>query len=384
MIAGPGSVEALREIVGGVERGRGRSPSFAVVHGGSLGNRPSGCTVLGALRGLEHATFVHRGTPTPASVAELARSLREHRLDMVVAVGGGAVVDAAKAAAVLSGRAGLDAGATIAACAERQDGPPGAVVVAVPTTAGTGAEATPFATIWDFAGGRKLSLAGRALLPYAAVLDPGLLEGLPLRVLAGGILDTIAQGAEAAWSKRSTVRSTALGLRAVREAGARLDLVAEGPLELDDLAALQLAGHRSGQAIAIANTTACHAVSYALTLRYGLAHGHACGVAFGRLADFNAGVTPATCTDPRGAGRVRATVGRIADALGTVPGRVAPRLDEFLAAVDLPRLADLDVDYARVAADAASYPRCHDNPASFDGRLAEILAAPVQAALACA
>jgi len=336
-----------------------------------------------ALRGCDYQTYFHRNIPTPASVAELANSLRADRAEVVVAVGGGAVIDAAKAAAVLSARAELDADAVSAACDERHDGRTGTIVVAVPTTAGTGAEVTPFATIWDIAAGRKLSLTGSSLVPYAAVLDPSLVQGLPLTVLAGGVLDTIAQGAEAAWSARATSRSTFLGLRAAQAAGARLDRIARTALADTDLGALQMAAYVSGQAIALANTTACHAISYPLTLRYGLPHGHACGLTFGRLLDFNQRVTASNCTDRRGAPRVRKTLRRITEALGCTQGGAALHLDRFLADVGLERLSDLDIDYPRIADDAGRYPRCHDNPVRFDGELADLLAAPSEAVVAC-
>lgn len=371
-IACPGAFARLTELIpAGTSR-------LALVHGGHLDDRVWAAQVWHTLRELDHTVHMHRGPPTPTSVAALARDLHTDGIEVIVAIGGGAVLDAAKAAGALLDRADLDSDSVRAACAQPLDAALPRRVIAVPTSAGTGAEVTPFATIWDYDSGRKLSLTGLACVPRAAVLDPCLLDRLPVPMLAGGALDTIAQGAEAAWSTHSTERSKELGLRAVRSATALLDRIAAGQLDLDDLMALQLAGHWSGQAIALANTTACHALSYPLTLRYGIAHGHACGLTFGRLADFNAGVTARDCADPRGADTVRQTLRLIADALSSEPGAIAARLDRFLGEVGLARLAELDIDWATVAADAMSYPRSHNNARRFGGRLTEILTSPVE------
>lgn len=354
---------------------RSRRGRIVLLHGGHLIGRPGWSAISAALAGFDHHTLVHVGVPTPDSVAELSGRLIDHRVDVVVAVGGGAVLDAAKAAAVLAAEPVRPAPATVlGACDKPHDQAVPIRVVAVPTTPGTGAEVTPFATVWDHAEGRKLSLAGQAVRPAAAILDPGLLAGLPLRVLAGGALDSIAQGAESAWSCRATELSTELGLRAVREAGGCLDRLRARRTDPEVLLRLQRAGHLSGQAMAEAQTTSVHAVSYPLTLRHGLAHGHACGVVFGRLADFNCGVTAKDCADSRGVARVRDVLDRIAAALDCGPGGLTARLDRFLTEVGLRPLDELGIDPAAVAAEAESYPRCHDNPRRFDERLADLLA----------
>ena len=350
-----------------------RRPRVLLLHSGHLAERPGGAAVA-ASAAVDHHTVLHRGVPTPDSVAELANRLAEDEVDLVVAVGGGSLLDAGKAAAVLAAEPGdADASRVVAACAETHDHAVKVRVVAVPSTPGTGAEVTPFSTIWDQGEGRKLSLAGRAVRPAAAILDPSLVVGLPLPVLAGGALDSVAQGTEAAWSRLGNERSTLLGLRAVREAAGCLDQLSTRRDDRDVLLRLQRAGHLSGQAIAETPTTSVHAVSYVLTLRHGLAHGHACGTVLGRVADFNAGVTDDDCTDVRGAARVRHVLHQVAAALGCAAGGIAGRLDRFLDEVELERLDALAIDPAVVAAEAETYPRCHDNPRRFDGRLADVL-----------
>ncbi|WP_033213686.1 iron-containing alcohol dehydrogenase [Kitasatospora phosalacinea] len=360
---GPGAVAAVAAAVADLPARRGRRPRGVLVVGGGFASRDWAPGVRAALRPAGLAVLVHRGTTTPRSVAELAAGLRAERAEVVVALGGGSVLDAAKAAAVLAAHERPDADLVVARCLGRTPATgPGIPVIAVPTTAGTGAEATPFATVWDLARGRKLSLAGSGVRPLAAVLDPDLLAGLDRNALAAGVLDTLCQAVEAAWSIRSGPESTAWGLRALGQAAPALDRAAAGTPGAAERLALQRAGHASGQAIALAQTSSCHAVSYALTLRLGLSHGHACGVALGPLLRHNAAVTEADCADPRGTAHVRRLIADLAAPLGGSPAEAAARVEGFLAGSGLARLDELPVSAEEVAADALSYPRCHDNP----------------------
>jgi alcohol dehydrogenase class IV len=308
--------------------------------------------------------LTQNGALRPSGVAGLARQLRECAADAVVAIGGGTVLDAAKAAAYLSGVAGLDAATVVAACTGQFCPPPARMpLVAVPTTPGTGAEVTPFATVWQPERNRKLSLSGPGVAPSGAILDPDLLRSLSGSQLAAGLLDTLCQGAEAAWSVRSTPESESYGLAAVGLAGSVLDsLGTERPGDTARLT-LQLAGNLSGHAIMRAATSSCHALSYPLTLRAGLAHGHACGVTFGRMLRYNAGVTDADCADPRGPGRVRDMVDRIAGALGEAgPGDAERRVEGFMRRAGLATLDEVPCSPGLLARDALAYPRMADNP----------------------
>ena len=126
--------------------------------------------------------------PSGATVEFGAMTLRSFGLDgtVVVALGGGSAMDAAKGIAL---RAAND----IPLWEIEYDGPtlaPGRPIVAVPTTAGTGSEAHPFAVITHEELGRKDYIGHRSLLPVTTILDPGLTVGLPAGVTAaGGVTD---------------------------------------------------------------------------------------------------------------------------------------------------------------------------------------------------
>lgn len=363
-IAGPGSLGALNGLARSLGGGKARA---LVVVGAGFDGRPWANRALATIRDMDATIHRHAGTTTPASVVSLWRQLRAHHIEVVIGLGGGTVMDAAKAAASLAGIDNLEEAKLIDACIKGIPASTPIPIIAVPTTPGTGAEVTHFATVWDVTGGRKLSLTGPGLRPQASILDPDLLVGLGRTALAGAVLDTICQAAEAAWSVRSTPASIAYGLTALGLIGSALERVEKDDLGTADLLALLLAGHHSGHAIAIAPTSSCHALSYPLTLRLGLSHGHACGVTFSRMLHYNTAITDVDCHDPRGPQHVRAVLDRVAESLGQAcPDKAAERIDRFLAECGLPHLGDLPITAESLVAEALSYPRCHDNPRRLD------------------
>ncbi|WP_052422943.1 iron-containing alcohol dehydrogenase [Nonomuraea candida] len=365
-LIGAGLSRAVAEEIEGAAAGdRRRAPRVFLVTGAGFSGRPWSGPLLEALRPFRPRVGVQAGMPTPASVAELARALREHRAEVVVAAGGGSVMDAAKAAAALAPGPEVTPALVTQAC---ESGPRGTglPVVALPSTPGTGAESTPFATVWDVDRGRKLSLRGESLLPAVAILDPDLLLGLPSRQLTSNMLDTLAQGVEAAWSTRSDARAERLGAAAWGRLADLLDQPPHPP-SAAERHALLLAGHLSGRAIAIAGTTVCHALSYPLTLRHGLSHGHACGVTLAGAVRFNAAVQAHDCADSRGPGRVREAIAAVAAAAGAGDAEaLAGRVEAFLARSGLPGVPDLGPDAPRIARQALGYDRAGNNPRHLD------------------
>ena len=239
---------------------------------------------------LEHVGPVRRWadvTPNPSAddIDGLVAIAASHRPDLVVGVGGGSVLDAAKAAAAL-----LDATDT-AGVAERirsgtaiRDRRVGLVLV--PTTAGSGAEATPFATV--YVDGVKHSLAGPALRADRVVLDPMLLGGASITQRATSGFDAVAQAIESLWavgadegSRRDARWALALLLPAIR------GFVA-GDGDPGAARRMLLGSHLAGRAIAVSRTTAAHALSYALTTDLGLPHGRAVGTTLPALLRINA------------------------------------------------------------------------------------------------
>jgi alcohol dehydrogenase len=217
--------------------------------------------------------------PNPSgSTVELgATALRSFGLDdtVVVALGGGSAMDAAKA---------------IALCAANDrpvweleyDGPdlaPGRPIVAIPTTAGTGSEAHPFAVITHEEVGRKDYIGHPSLLPRTTILDPALTVGLPPGITAATGVDAMTHSLESLISRNGNpfAESTAIGVvRTVHEWLPRA--IADGA-DLEARSQMLMASHLAGVGQASGTGVGLvHALGHALGTRGRLAHGTALAV----------------------------------------------------------------------------------------------------------
>lgn len=215
-------------------------------------------------------------TPDPMveSVDALAARLRDQRHDLVVAVGGGSAMDCAKAAAALS------AGPLSSIRAVHSEGVPLAAahlpLIAVPTTAGTGSEVTPFAVLNDAEKQIKGPIAGDALYPVHAVVDPELTHSLPraLTVVTG--LDAFSHAIEGYWSRGHQPLCDLLAIEAARLICLHLKRAVQQPDDAAARSALSYAATLAGMAFQLPKNAMVHACSYPLSTRYHLSHGAAC------------------------------------------------------------------------------------------------------------
>lgn len=214
--------------------------------------------------------------PTLDGLDATAHQLRGKKPVAIVALGGGSALDAGKVLAAI-----LDAQDPRPLHRAFRDGDAREwraciPVVAVPTTAGTGAEITPFATVWDPTTGRKFSIDGDGVFPAACVLDPELTLSLgPDDTLYPG-LDTISHALESLWNRRATPISRAFALHALRLAVRHLPVVLTDGHDLCARAGMQHASLLAAQAITRTRTALAHSISYPLTLECGVPHGLAC------------------------------------------------------------------------------------------------------------
>lgn len=217
-------------------------------------------------------------TPNPRyeEAAEAARAFRDSGCGAIAAVGGGSAMDVAKCVRLW---AGLGDGEDLLAREPAPDPPP---LLAVPTTAGTGSEATRYAVVYD--RGEKQSITHENCLPSAVLLDPSALESLPDGPRKASMLDALCHGIESFWSVRATAESREYARAAI---GGILENL-EAYLENDPAgnAGMLEAAHLAGKAINLAQTTAGHAMCYKLTSLYGAAHGHAAALCVSKLWPF--------------------------------------------------------------------------------------------------
>jgi hypothetical protein len=235
---------------------------------------------LRAVLGESLAGVIDQVRPNP-DVAELAVTWenfwREQRdTEVIVAVGGGSTIDTAKAlmAGNASGRfdelvAGLAGDAPFAPTRFKS-------LIAVPTTAGTGSEVTPWATLWDRARQKKYSLHLRETWPAHAVIDPELMLSLPAAVTLQSGLDALSHALESIWNVNANPVSDTFAIAAVHETMDVLPALMREPQSLALRGRMALAALKAGMAFSNTKTALAHSISYEMTLRHGLPHGIAC------------------------------------------------------------------------------------------------------------
>lgn len=213
-----------------------------------------------------------------------ADALRQTVPDCIVALGGGSAMDSAKALS-LALRSPVDGALSRWLRGNEPVTFHGDLpLICIPTTAGTGAEVTPFATIWDTAQRKKRSLSHRAVYPQAAMLDPSLTLGLPWPQTLYGALDAISHALETLWNGHATPLSLALARQALDYALTAFPRVAESPEDLAAREGLQTAALFAGLAISQSKSAIAHSISYPLTLRFGMPHGLACAFTLSAIA----------------------------------------------------------------------------------------------------
>jgi alcohol dehydrogenase len=224
--------------------------------------------------------------PTVQQVDALTRLIREEHCDSVIAIGGGSPLDCAKAASALapSSESGIRAFLT----GGRQFGRERLPLIAVPTTSGTGSEVTPIAVLDDPDAGTKAPVAGPALYPAHALVDPELTLSLPRFTTVATALDALSHALEGYWSKNHQPICDLAAIEAARRIFANLERVCEAPDNLEARAELSYAALLAGMAFQLPKNAMVHACSFPLSTRYHLAHGAACAFTLEFAVQFNA------------------------------------------------------------------------------------------------
>ncbi len=292
------------------------------------------------------------GEPDMAMIETGVARARAAGVHAVAALGGGAVIDAGKAiAALVPAPRPLLAHLEVVGQGLPLDVAP-LPFVAIPTTAGTGAEVTRNAVIGVPEHRRKVSLRDPRMLPRLALVDPALTDGCPRPITLASGLDALTQVIEPYVCTRANPLTDALCADAIPRALAALPtlMAAESPVARDEMAWVSLCG---GLALANAGLGAVHGLAGPLGGLSGAPHGAICGALLPGvlLANRRAATGPA-------AARLDRVAGWIAAAFGTAPGMEAAvaGLSAWARAAGLRPLADLGVtaDHRAAAALAAA------------------------------
>lgn len=305
-----GAVHDLERIVADL-----RPSAIALFTGGGSFQRSGAAGAIDPILARFAVEWIADVTPnsTLEEVSVAIDRLRRTRPDLIVAVGGGSVLDLAKVARGLAGEPDPRA----AVLSGTVSGAPTAPLVAIPTTAGTGSEATHFSVV--YVDGLKYSVGHPSFRPEYVLLDPDLAASVPVRVRAETGLDALSQAMESMWSTRSTDESLHHAQRALVLAWGNIEVAVNSP-SVESRIAMCTAAHRAGRAIDISRTTAAHALSYAITIRHGVAHGHAVALTLGAVLEHNSSVSDDDCVDPRGTDFVRARIGDVLELIGSPDG----------------------------------------------------------------
>ena len=218
------------------------------------------------------------GEPNVALADAAAAQARRLRPGLIISLGGGSVMDTGKAVAALAVNPGsvrdylegLGSRTTLDAAPLPH--------IAVPTTAGTGAEATRNAVIAAPDAGVKRSMRFDGMLPAVALLDPALTLSVPRAATAAGGLDTLTQLIEVCISAKRKPAVTALALQTLPLVRAALPACCTEPKNLAARSAMHLASFISGVGLANSGLAMAHGISAALGALHGMAHGLACGI----------------------------------------------------------------------------------------------------------
>ncbi|WP_421317981.1 iron-containing alcohol dehydrogenase [Aeromonas veronii] len=219
-----------------------------------------------------------------AVVERIAKRYRELDCDSLVALGGGSVIDTAKAVNILTSMGGdhlLDYSG--AGCLTRPLKP----LAVVPTTAGTGSEVTLVAVIKDEASGRKVPFTSPFLLPQLAVLDPRLTQGLPLNITAATAMDAMTHAIEAFIGTAKNPVSDALALMAVEKIASALPQVIHDPQNKQLRLQLAEGSTLAGMAFSNSMVGLVHALGHSLGARCHLPHGLCMNLFLPTVLDYN-------------------------------------------------------------------------------------------------
>jgi len=285
---GSGTIGTLPAIV----RNTG-GQAVALVTDAALAGTPVVAAAMAVLAadGLDAAVFtgVHPNPTTEdiaAGAAVVAVLAAGGTAVTVVAVGGGSVIDAAKGIALAAvnperGRA-LDYRGAFARAA--------LPLVAVPTTAGTGAETNAFGVVTDVSAGRKFYVGHASTLPAAAILDPDLTLGLPAAGTAATGMDALTHALESYLSRRANPWSDGIALQVMRMVSAHLPRAVADGADREARSQMLLAAHLAGAAMASTGLGVCHAIGHSLGGRFGIPHGAALSVVLPQALGFNLAV----------------------------------------------------------------------------------------------
>ena len=313
--AGPGSIDSLKEVVADFNARNILIISDKGVAGAGLISRPQAL-----LEETGASVSIIDDTPPEPSVEQVESILAAAQgtnWDVVIGIGGGSAMDVAKIIAVM-----LNNDVKLRDLLNKAPIPRrGIPTVMVPTTAGTGSEATPNSIILVPEDELKVGIVSPKLMPDCVILDPQMTLGLPPSITASTGMDALCHAIECYTSKKGNPFSEMIALKAIRLISRSIREAFKNGKNLDARHDMLLGAFYGGMCIATSSTTAVHALAYPLGGKYRIAHGISNAILLPYVMQFNAVGNEAKFRD-------------IAEAMG----------------IDIARLSDAEATQAFIAA----------------------------------
>ena len=286
------------------------------------------------LRYLQNYDFVHfdnfSSIPLLDDVKKGILAFRNGKCDLVIAIGGGSVIDFAKLTNILASQ---DNNQIDYIQYAREIEKPGKPLVAIPTTSGSGSEATHFAVV--YVNEKKFSVKSSYILPRYSIVDPEFTKSLPLKITAISGIDALCQAIESYWSINSTLLSRSFSKKSINLILHNLLIAVKNPTDKTRLS-MARASNLAGKAINLTKTTAPHAISYPLTYFFGIPHGHAVSLTLGEFFIFNSSVDKFNATTLNGLDDYPKKFSELLDVLGVAdPLSAKQKITKLMLDLDL-------------------------------------------------
>jgi phosphonate metabolism-associated iron-containing alcohol dehydrogenase len=227
--------------------------------------------------------------PDVRDLYQVIEETNQYDYDIILAIGGGSVLDVAKSICALKGMAieNVEVLRSIITSKSYASNKNKCNWIGIPTTAGTGSEVTCWATVWDNEKSLKYSIEGKDIYAKAAIIDPRLTINLPIRLTVSSALDAVCHAAESYWSKNTNQISRHFAITAISNIIQNIEKLIDEPSNQEYRAKIAYGSFFAGLAFSNTRTTACHAISYPITLMFGVDHGIAVSITLSKLLELN-------------------------------------------------------------------------------------------------
>jgi len=297
-----------------------------------------------------HVTVIPDAEPEVKVINDAVETLKFYKADQIIALGGGAVIDAAKIMKLKYESPDADLEYLAAPFLDLRkrvvEYPKEKVnlarLIAIPTTSGTGSEVTPFAVLTDKQRGRKVTLADYSLTPDVAIVDPQFVMSMPKGLTADTGIDCLTHALEAGVSNYASPYTDSNAMQAIRLAFKYLPIAYEHPQDEEARCMMHNAACIAAMAFSNASVGVNHALAHSLGARFGIAHGRANALLLPHVIAYNAAVPAKFMPSPFSQGYIaHKKYAMVADLLNLGGRTVEEKVAKLIEAIEqlLDRLA---------------------------------------------